>query len=155
MDLNQDEMENSLNLKTINLPENYGGEQLIIRNRPLNDKQFVVATLGRGPKTVAEIEAEKAAKQESLSEKNTLAKKLMQNIRQHIPGMNKNMDSANEAADYAIKNIKLRFFQLTPIELKQNAVEGKYNIDEYITPESITSAARACGFGADETEVER
>ena len=131
---------------TLNLPEIYGGEQLIISTAQKDKESFYVATLGNGPKTIAEIEAEESAKQTTSSTKNTFVEKLFKNIRDRLPG---NKNQANESQSEKLQNIKLRFFIITPIKLKQG-VEGKYNVAECITNKSRALASLACGLASKE-----
>ena len=131
---------------TLNLPEIYGGEQLIISTAQKDKESFYVATLGNGPKTIAEIEAEESAKQTTSSTKNTFVEKLLKNIRDRLPG---NKNQANELQSEKLQNIKLRFFIITPIKLKQG-VEGKYNVAECITNKSRALASLACGLASKE-----
>ena len=140
---------------TLNLPEIYGGEQLIISTAQKDKESFYVATLGNGPKTIAEIEAEESAKQTTSSTKNTFVEKLLKNIRDRLPG---NKNQANESQSEKLQNIKLRFFIITPIKLKQGVegryneqgIEGKCNVAECMTDKSRAIASLACGLASKE-----
>lgn len=117
----------SLDLLTINLSEELGGEQLIIKHRTLNEKQHLVVTLGNGPKN-PHAEAKKDTNQQASGIKDQFAKKLSEGIKHLVPTKNQEASMQAEQSAQTAERIKLRFFKLTEMELKKGFV-GKYDVE--------------------------
>ncbi|MBO7123032.1 MAG: hypothetical protein J6V90_07120 [Treponema sp.] len=105
----------SLKLKSFDIGEMGGGEQIIIDSRTISETEHYVITLGNAPK----INIPPNSNIKELEKRYLESKK------------NENVVKTKER-----DNIKLRFFKLTRKEGK------KYLIEEYVTPESVSAVAK-------------
>ena len=131
-----------LDLKGFDLGEIGGGEQMIFASKAINEKEHYVLTLGDGPKTAEEV----GQAEQNVNPQKNAGRQMLENIRNHIPGLNKN-SQANDKQEP--NNIKLRCFKLSHVEGK------KYMIEEYVTPKAISEVARFMRGGSAEQETER
>lgn len=131
-----------LDLKGFDLGEIGGGEQMIFASKPINDKEHYVLTLGDGPKSTDEV----AQTEQNVNAQKSVGGQILDNLRNHIPGLNKNAQMNNKQEP---NNIKLRCFKLSHVEGK------KYMIEEYVTPKAISEVARFMRGGSAEQETER
>lgn len=134
----------NLDLMSFDLGAIGGGRQMIFVHQPINDSDYYVLTLGCA---ISNEENQNRDANLSRGEKaKKSAKQLLNNLRNLIPNFNKNNSTPVVAV---VQDVRLHCFKLSRTQ------DSNYQVEEYVTPQSIIDVARIFSIGQNDSEIKQ
>lgn len=127
-----------------------GGKQVIFAHKAISETEHYVFTLGNAPKDAQSAPEQKTPSAENNGAKGLFGKQMFSNLRDRLANHKGNGKQADAAEEIPL-NPKLRCFKLTLVK----GENGKYSVEEYVTPQGVAEVARFFGAGKEEPEIAR